>query len=127
MSYSRAVIRIDHRDAHVVQFDGERRMSRVIQASSHSASPQRGTAAAREHFSDVCDALIGMHEILVTGPDTAQADFRHYVRSHRPSVEDRIVGWEAVDDPIESQLVALARTYFQERDRRPGAMIPPTT
>jgi hypothetical protein len=121
MSHSRAVFRIDHRDAHVLQFDGKSWTSHtIVRQSDRSASPLRGVAD-REYFSDVCDALIGINEILVTGPHTTQAEFRDYVRSHRPSVEDRIVGWETVDHPTELQLMALARSYFQERDRLAGA------
>ena len=125
MPQSRAVVRIDHRNARVLQLDGQRWMPHAIRTNTDYSGPHRNEPRSdREYFSDVCDALIGMHEILVTGPHTAQADFRRYISAHRPSVERRIIGWEAVDDPAEGQLAAVAGAYFHIRDgKRSGEIL----
>lgn len=120
MLQSRAVIRIDHRDAVVLQLAGDTWTSKTIHTHSDQTHPHRGDRSDRAYFSDVCDALVGIKEILVTGPHTAQSDFRNYVQSHRPSVGDRIVDWETVDHPTEGELAAVARSYFQRRDSLAG-------
>ena len=126
MSHSRSVIRIDHRDAHLLQLDAEDWTSRTITTQTDHAHPHRGDVRTdHEYFGQVCDALAGVNEILVTGPHTAQSDFRHYVTAHRSSLEPHIVGWETVDHPTEGQLVALARTFFQKRDRMAGTSTEP--
>jgi hypothetical protein len=73
-----------------------------------------------EFFGEVCQALDGIAEVLVTGSHTAIADFRHYADKHRPQTATRIVGYEVVDHPSENQLVALARKYFLKPDQMTG-------
>jgi len=60
----------------------------------------------------------------VTGSHTAQADLRRYIEKHRPAHVKQIVGYETVDHPSESQLVALDRTYFLKYDRTAGTPMP---
>ena len=73
-----------------------------------------------EYFGEVCDALAGVGEVLITGPHTALSDFRHYVEKHRPALGGQIVGWEPVDHPSDGELVAFARKRFLEHDRMAG-------
>ena len=70
-----------------------------------------------EFFGEVCDALEGIAEVLVTGGHKGLADFRHYVEKHKPQVAAQIVGYEVVDHQTEGQLVAMARTYFEKYAR----------
>ena len=117
MSVSRAVVLIDHHKAQVFRLDAEHVQAQRIKAHEHFTR-QHGSEVRTEHefFADVCDALTGITDILVVGPHTAQADFRHYVDRHRVSLKE-IVGWQAADQPTEGQLLALARKYFIEHDR----------
>ena len=87
---------------------------------------QHGSTVRSEHeyFGQVCDALDGIQEVLVTGPKTGLADFKHYADKHRPETAGRIVGYETVDHPSENQLVALARRYFLKYDRMAGTPTP---
>ncbi len=125
MSLPHAVILIDHHSAQVLQFDAEHVRSQKVKAHTHHTK-QHGSSVRTEHefFGEVCDALSGIAEVLVTGSHTAQADFRHYVDKHRAAVGAKIVGWETVDHPTEGQLLALARQYFLEHDRLAGAPTP---
>jgi len=68
--------------------------------------------------------LAGINEVLVVGPKTGLADFRHYVEKHRPAVGKQIVGWEHSDHATDNQLVALARQYFLKYDRMAGTPTP---
>ena len=72
----------------------------------------------------MCDALQGIPEVLVTGPRTGVADFRHYVEKHRPQSAQHIVAYETVDHPTDRQLVAMARQYFLRHDRMAGTPVP---
>jgi hypothetical protein len=125
MSLFHAVVWADHQSAQVLQFDPEHVVASKIKAHTHYTS-QHGSGVRTEHafFGDVCDALDGITEVLVTGSKTAIADFRHYVDKHRPQSAARIVGYEVVDHPSENQLVALARRYFIKKDRMAGIAPP---
>lgn len=125
MTTLHAVVHIDHQTAQVLQFDAEHVQSQKVKAHTHHTA-QHGSTVRTEHefFGHVCDALAGIAEVLVVGPHTGQADFRHYVDKHRPETAQRIVGYETVDHPTENQLVALARKYFLKFDRMAGSPTP---
>ena len=125
MTTLHAVVQIDHQGAQVLQFDAEHVRSQKVKAHSHHTR-QHGSAVRTEHefFGQVCDALAGIAEVLMVGPHTAQADFRHYVDKHRPDTASRIVGYEIADHPSENQLVALARRFFVAHDRMTGSPTP---
>jgi hypothetical protein len=117
MSLFHAVVWTDHQSAQVLQFDAEHVLASKIKTHTHHTR-QHGSSVRSEHefFGEVCDALDGIAQVLVTGSKTAIADFRHYVEKHRPLAAPRIAGYEVVDHPSENQLVALARTYFIKKD-----------
>jgi stalled ribosome rescue protein Dom34 len=113
MSLPHAVVLIDQKSAQVLQFDADHVQSQKVKAHTHHTK-QHGSSVRTEHefFGEVCDALTGIDEVLVTGSHTAQADFRHYVDKHRAALAKHIVAWETVDHPTDNQLLALARKYF---------------
>jgi stalled ribosome rescue protein Dom34 len=125
MTTLHAVVFIDHTQAQVLQFDAEHVQAEKVKTHSHQTR-QHGSAVRSEHeyFGHVCDALEGIPEVLVTGPKTGLADFRHYADKHRPATAKCIVGYEPVDHPSENQLVALARKYFLKYDRMAGTPTP---
>jgi stalled ribosome rescue protein Dom34 len=125
MSTFHAVVFVDHQHAQVLQFDAEHVRAEKIKAHTHHTR-QHGSAVRSEHefFGHVCDALQGIAEVLVTGPRTGIADFRHYAEKHRPEAARQIVGYETVDHPSDRQLVALARQYFLRHDRMAGTPVP---
>lgn len=125
MALFHAVVWMDHHSAQVLQFDAEQVQSQKVKAHQHHTR-QHGSSVRTEHefFGEVCGALAGISEVLVTGSHTALADFRHYVDKHRPQVAPQIVGQEVVDHPSEGQLLALARQYFVKFDRMAGTPTP---
>lgn len=128
MSLFHAVVWLDHQTAQILQFDAEHVQAQKIKAHAHQTR-QHGSTVRTEHefFGSVCDALAGITEVLVTGPHTAQADFKHYVDKHRPETAGVVVGYETVDHPSDNQLVALARQYFLKYDRMAGTPTPTPT
>lgn len=125
MTLFHAVVTVDHHQAQVLQFDAEHVLAQKVKSHSHHTK-QHGNAVRTEHefYADVCDALAGIAEVLVTGSRNAMADFRHYVEKHRAPLAAHIVGWETVDHPTEGQLIAFARQYFVKYDRMAGTPIP---
>lgn len=125
MTTFHAVVRIDHQAAEVLQFDAEHVQAQKVKAHAHhTAQHQSGVRTVHEFFGHVCDALDGIAEVLVAGPNTALSDFHHYVTKHRPALAARIVGYEPVDRPTTPQLVAFARRYFLREDRMNGTPTP---
>jgi stalled ribosome rescue protein Dom34 len=116
-----AVAWVDHESAQVLQFDAEHVQADRIKAHTHYTR-QHGSEVRSEHefFGHVCDAMTGIAEVLVVGPHTAIADFRHYVEKHRPETAQRLVAYEALDHVTENQLVAKARQYFVKHDAITG-------
>lgn len=120
-----AVVAIDHQTAQILQFDEAHVEAQKIKVHSHHTK-QRGSAVRSEHefFGEVCDALAGITEMLVTGPGTGIADFEHYAKKHRPETARQVVAYETTDHPTEAQLVAMARKYFLKHDRMAGTPTP---
>jgi len=118
MSHSHAVVWTGHQSAQVLQFDAAHMQAKKIRTHTHYTR-QHGSTVRTEHefFGEVCAALEGIAEVLVTGPHIALADFRHYADKHRPHTADRIVGYDVADHPSENELVAAARKYFLKHDR----------
>jgi hypothetical protein len=125
MNPFQAVVWTDHQSAQVLQFDAEQVVASKAHAHTHNTA-QHGSAVRSQHefLGEVCDALDGIAEVLVTGSHTSTADFRHYAYKHRPQTATRIVGYEVVDHPSENHLVALARKYFLNPDMIAAAPVP---
>ena len=125
MSSFHAVAWLDHQHAQILQFDPDHVESRRIKAHTHHTR-QHGSQVRSEHeyFGQICDALEGISEVLVTGSKTATTDFRHYVEKHRATLKAHILDYESVDHPSDRQLVALAREYFLKADRMRGTPTP---
>ena len=120
-----AVAWVDHQSAQILQFDAEHVQAHKLKAHAHQTR-QHGSSVRTEHeyYGGICDALVGISEVLVVGPKTGLADFRHYVEKHRAADGKRIVGWEVSEHPTENQLVAMARQYFLKYDRMVGTPTP---
>ncbi len=125
MTTFHAVAWVDHQNAQVLQFDAEHVQADRIKAHDHYTR-QHGSAVRSEHefFADVCDAMAGIPEVLVCGPKTGLADFKHYADKHRPETAKRVVGYETLDHVSENQLVAKAREFFLKHDRMAGTPTP---
>jgi hypothetical protein len=125
MTLFHAVLWTDHQSAQVLQFDAEHVQAEKVKARTHhTAQHGSGVRSQHEFYAHVCDALVGIPEVLVTGSHQSQADFRHYVAKHRPALAAHVVGYETVDHPTERQLVALARKWFTAYDRMAGTPTP---
>ena len=117
MSLFHAVVWTDHKAAQVLQFDAEQVLIDKVRSHTHHTA-QHGSVVRTEHefFGELCDAIAGVGEVLVTGSHTALADFRHYAEKHRPQTASRIAAYEVVDHPTDNQLVAMGRKYFLAHD-----------
>lgn len=118
MSPFHAVAWTDHHAARILRFDADEVQAQSLRSHAHETA-QHGSAVRSEHefFGEVCAALEGIQEVLVTGSHTAIADFRHFADKHRPQTAARIVGYEVVDHLSDNQLVALARKFFHKYDQ----------
>jgi hypothetical protein len=125
MPMHHAVVWLDHHSAQVLQFDAEQVQAQAVK-SRHHATRQHGSEVRDQHefYAEVCAALAGIAEVLVTGGNIGLADFKHYADKHQPAVAAQIVGYETVDHPSDKQLVALARSYFVKAGRMAGLPTP---
>jgi stalled ribosome rescue protein Dom34 len=125
MTTLHAVVWTDHQTAQVLQFDAEHVQAQKVKAHTHHTA-QHGSAVRTEHefFAELCDAMTGIPEVLITGSHTACADLKRYVEKHRPALSPHLVAYEVVDHPSEKQLVAMARKYFLKYDRMAGHPTP---
>lgn len=143
-----AIVWIDHAQAHVIMFDREHVEAQKIKSRSHhkptgghvgshqgkhgrgdsasgSHSPQGGHASHDEDFyHQVTQALVGVHEVLVTGPAQAKEEFVAHCHRHDKAIGKAIVGVVTSDHPSDGQLVALAKQYFLKHDKMQGNVPP---
>lgn len=142
MTTFHAVVWIDRREAHVLMFDREHVESERIKSRSHHKatgghvgshqlkhgrgpgasgghSPEGGHNTGDDHFyHEVAQALIGAHEILVTGPAEAKNEFRAHCQRHDKAIDQAIVDVVSSDHPSDGQLVAMAKKYFVKFDQK---------
>lgn len=142
MTTYHAIVWIDRREAHVLMFDREHVESQRIQSRSHHVSTGghagqhglkhgRGASASGRHSGDgghdnadeafyhsVAQALVGVREVLVTGPAEAKTEFRAHCSRHDKAVDQAIVDVVTSDHPSDPQLVAMAKKYFLKHDQR---------
>lgn len=121
-----AVLWIDHREARVIHFNADTSEEERIHpadAPRHlhvKAGSASGTHVEDEpkYYSDVAAALSDAHEVLVTGPSSAKTEFLKHVHKHAPHLMERIAGIETLDRVTDNQLLAEARRYFKQNDRK---------
>jgi stalled ribosome rescue protein Dom34 len=115
MSTFHAVVWMDHQEAHVVMFDREHAQAqRILLRSHHKHQGKAGDTAA--FFAEVAKALVGTHEVLLTGPGLARNEFRDWCAAHQKSTAATIVDSIVSDHPSDAQLAALAKQYFKKFD-----------
>lgn len=120
MSFSHAVVWIDHQEAHVIQFNAEASESDIIK--THSKHNKAGSAGSGHQASDqtylheVVNAVASASEILVVGPGAAKLELIKHVNHHDAQVAEKIIGVETVDHPTDGQLLAYAKKYFVRAD-----------
>ena len=118
MPFYHAVVFINHEAARIVQFDADHVLVQKVAQHVHvTRQHNSGVRTEHEFLAEVCDALEGIKEILMTGSKMPQADFRRYVTKHRPALVKQIVGWRTTDHVTEDQLLELAREFFAEHAR----------
>ena len=125
MSLFHAVVWADHQNAQILQFDADQVLTHKVHARAYDTT-QHGSEvrSGHEFLGEVCDALDGVTQVLVTGSHTTLADFRHYVDKHKPQTARHIVDYEIVDHPTDHQLVALARNCFLRHESMAGIAVP---
>jgi stalled ribosome rescue protein Dom34 len=120
MTLFHAVVWLDHHNAFVQQFsDGKVETTKVKDHTHYTRQHGSKVRAIHEFYAELCDALNGVGEVLVTGSHQAQTDFRHYVQKHRAALMPHIKGWESVEHLSDGQLLALGRKFFDRIDRVP--------
>jgi len=109
----------------VLQFDAAHVQAQKIETHNQHAR-QHGGLVRTEHefFGEVCDAIVGVREVLVTGSHAVQVDFKHFAESHQPKLAALVAGCKTVDPPSERQLLVLACKSFGRFDRLAGLPTP---
>jgi len=124
MSLNHAVVWIDHREAHVIQFNADASESEVIKTKSkHKQVHQKAgvlgsghNSADQNYLHQVIQAVSGATEILIVGPGSAKLELFKHAHSHDTKASEKIVGIETVDHPTDGQLLAHAKKYFVRID-----------
>ena len=125
MSHYHFVVWIDHREAHVIQFNPDDAEASVVHPKSkhehlHHKHGVVGSGRAPEnhaYYQAVTDAIKDAGEILIVGPSTAKLEFFKRLQTHAPAIAARVVSVETVDHPTDGELLKFARRHFVADDR----------
>jgi stalled ribosome rescue protein Dom34 len=128
MSLDHAVVWIDHREAHVIQFNESASENEIIHTKSkhshlhHKAGTLGSGHAApdQSYLHEVTEAVASAAEILVVGPGSAKLELLRHAQKHDPLIAKKILGIETIDHPTDKQLLAYARHYFKPVDKMNG-------
>ena len=114
MSLDHAVVWIDHREAHVIQFNESASENEIIHTKSkhshlhHKAGTLGSGHAApdQSYLHEVTEAVASAAEILVVGPGSAKLELLRHAQKHDPLIAKKILGIETIDHPTDKQLLA---------------------
>ena len=128
MSFSHAVVWLDHSEAHVLHFNDEAAEAEKVRARSshqhqHHKKGATGSGHAAEdqkYYHEVADAVSDAKEILIVGPAGAKLALMKHMQKHDADVAEKVVGIESIDHPSDGQLLAYARHYFVKVDNLRG-------
>ena len=132
MTFSHAVVWLDHARAHVLHFDREQHRATEIRNKSpdtHLHHKRGAVGPGRAKGADafyhaIVEVLRGAGEILVVGPSTGKLELIKHIHRHDHALVDSVVGVESIDHPSEGELLRYARHYFHGKDQlRPGGGI----
>ena len=120
------VVWLDHRTARIFGFDlrGSDHTGRQIashaphhlhhKTGSASGEHARGDAA---YYDAIAASLADFREILIAGPAAARTEFAAHIRDRHPALAARVMGNLAMDHAGDGEIIAAARTFFQQIDR----------
>ena len=125
MSHYHCVVWIDHREAHVIQFNPDDAQASIVHPKSkhqhlHHKQGSVGSGRApedRAYYQEVAGAIRDAGEILIVGPSSAKLEFFKHLQAHAPAIAARVVSVETVDHPSDGELLKLARRHFVADDR----------
>ncbi len=125
MSHFHCIVWIDHREAHVIQFNPEDAEASVVHPKSkhehlhykHGAVGPGKVPEDPAYYHSVADAIKDAGEVLIVGPSTAKLALFKYLQKHAPTVAERVVSVETVDHPTDGELLQFARRHFAADDR----------
>ena len=125
MSHFHCVVWIDHRNAHVIEFNVDDSQTRIVHTKSSDERQHRkegivGSGKApvdTAYFHAVAEAMKDAGEILIVGPSNAKLGLFKHLQAHDPAIAARVVSVETVDHPTDGELVKYARHHFLVDDR----------
>jgi len=128
-----AVVCIDHAEAQVFAFAGSdvtehRIRPKDRQGNIHHKAGSVGSGHAHDskaYLTAVAQALQPSQEILIVGHGTAKDELASFIRDHVPTLAPRIMGVETVDQPTKGEILAVARKFFEAKDRMTPQLITP--
>jgi stalled ribosome rescue protein Dom34 len=125
MSHYHCIVWIDHREAHVIQFNPDDAETSVVHPKSkhenlhykHGAVGPGRVPENHAYYQSVADAIQDAGEILIVGPSTAKLELFKHLHGHAPALAARVVSVETVDHPTDGELLKFARRHFAVDDR----------
>jgi stalled ribosome rescue protein Dom34 len=125
MSFSHAVLWMDHQEGHVLKFNAHSHESEHIRAYEgkeqlHRRAGTLGDGKAKvhlEYFPNLANSIDTVDAVFVVGAGIAKREFIHYLESAKPSIRAKVLGTQSSERISEAQLLALARQWFKPVDR----------
>jgi stalled ribosome rescue protein Dom34 len=124
MTYSHAVLWMDHQEGHLVRFNAESHDSIHVRAyeGKQKLHTRAGTLGAGkvqtpDYFPNLARVIDTAEYVLVVGAGVAKNEFAHYLESTKPSIRAKVLGIENSERITEPQLLAYAKKWFKPVDR----------
>ena len=127
MGHYHCVVWIDHREAHVIQFDPDNAEASIVHPKSkhehlhhkHGAVGSGRTPENHAYYQAVADAIKDAGEVLIVGPSTAKLELFKHLQAHAPAIAARVVSVETVDHPSEGRIRRTRRANIFSGGARP--------
>jgi stalled ribosome rescue protein Dom34 len=128
MSFSHAVLWMDHQEGVLVRFNSTSHETEHLRAyegkeNLHSRAGTLGDGKSKTHpdyFPKLARAIDTVDAALVLGAGIARKEFLNYLDDASPSIRAKILGAESSERITEAQLLAFAKNWFIPVDSMRG-------
>src|SRR3989344_6662252 len=117
------ILWIDREHAKIFEFSEAGMEQKKLQAHRHDhhlhpRDNQRHQTEEVHFFPQIVEQIKDATDLVIVGPGVARYHFQTYLAEHSPSIARKILACESADHPTDKQMIALAKQFFPELDKR---------
>lgn len=111
-----SVLWLGETEARLIHLSDDRMERKSIRAARPDELPHHHCAplfrSGSAFFHAIVTELVSSERLLVLGAWQAVLAFKAFLRDHFPALCDRVMSWERMDKPVDSEIASFASRFF---------------